>query len=92
VYVKGDQGNSGVHSDEDIEIVNNLTDGGADKALSAEMGKELLRRMGGTMIDAQVDDEGFIHFFYGSESNIEDIEVDEEGFINISLQTEPATL
>lgn len=77
---------------EDIEIVNNLTDGGADKALSAEMGKELLRRMGGTMIDAQVDDEGFINFFYGSESNIENIEVDEEGFINISLQTEPATL
>lgn len=39
---KGDQGNSGFQGDfTDFEVVNNLTDGGADKALSAEMGKEL---------------------------------------------------
>lgn len=39
---KGDQGNSGFQGDfMDFEVVNNLTDGGADKALSAEMGKEL---------------------------------------------------
>lgn len=38
----GEQGNSGYSGDiEDLEIVNNLTDGGATAALSAEMGKQL---------------------------------------------------
>ena len=39
---RGPQGNSGYQGAAgELEIVNNLTDGGADKALSAEMGKEL---------------------------------------------------
>lgn len=40
--VKGEQGNSGYSGAADeLEVVNNLTDGGATKALSAEMGKRL---------------------------------------------------
>ncbi len=39
---KGEQGNSGYSgAAEELEVVNNLTDGGAVKALSAEMGKTL---------------------------------------------------
>ena len=39
---KGDQGNSGyTGAAGELEVVNNLTDGGATKALSAEMGKTL---------------------------------------------------
>lgn len=39
---KGDQGNSGyTGAVGELEVVNNLTQGGADKALSAEMGKLL---------------------------------------------------
>ena len=39
--LKGAQGNTGVSADYPITIVNNLTDGGAASALSAEMGKQL---------------------------------------------------
>ena len=40
--LKGNQGNSGYSGGADeLEVVNNLTDGGATKALSAEMGKRL---------------------------------------------------
>lgn len=40
--IKGEQGNSGYTGGADeLEVVNNLTDGGAEKALSAEMGKQL---------------------------------------------------
>lgn len=39
--LKGAQGNTGVSADYPIAIVNNLTDGGAASALSAEMGKQL---------------------------------------------------
>ena len=38
--LKGAQGNTGVSADYPITIVNNLTDGGAASALSAEMGKQ----------------------------------------------------
>ena len=39
--LKGAQGDTGVSADYPITIVNNLTDGGAASALSAEMGKQL---------------------------------------------------
>lgn len=38
---RGEQGNTGSSVDYPFELVNNLTDGGAEKALSAQMGKEL---------------------------------------------------
>lgn len=40
--IKGEQGNSGyTGAAEELEVVNNLTQGGAEKALSAEMGKSI---------------------------------------------------
>lgn len=45
---KGDQGNTGSSVDYPFEIVNNLTDGGADKALSAEMGKQIGETLNGS--------------------------------------------
>ena len=46
---KGDQGNSGYSGAAgELEVVNNLTDGGATSALSAEMGKVLAEMIGGT--------------------------------------------
>lgn len=51
--LKGEQGNSGyTGAVDELEIVNNLTQGGATSALSAEMGKELVR-----MIEDATDDE-----------------------------------
>lgn len=43
--LKGAQGNTGVSADYPIAIINNLTDGGAASALSAEMGKELATQL-----------------------------------------------
>ena len=44
--LKGEQGNSGyTGAVDELEIVNNLTQGGATSALSAEMGKELTGRV-----------------------------------------------
>ena len=39
--IKGEQGNPGSSQDYPFELVNNLEDGGTDKALTAEQGKEL---------------------------------------------------
>lgn len=51
--LKGEQGNSGyTGAVDELEIVNNLTQGGATSALSAEMGKELAQ-----MIEDATDDE-----------------------------------
>lgn len=45
---KGDQGNSGyTGAADELEVVNNLTQGGATAALSAEMGKELAEEING---------------------------------------------
>lgn len=44
---QGEQGNTGSSVDYPFEIVNNLTEGGADKALSAEMGKRLNDKIDG---------------------------------------------
>lgn len=52
---KGDQGNSGyTGAAGELEVVNNLTDGGAAKALSAEMGKTINGEV--TQLEAKVDD------------------------------------
>ena len=52
---KGDQGNSGyTGAAGELEVVNNLTDGGATKALSAEMGKTLEGEV--SQLEAKVDE------------------------------------
>ena len=52
---KGDQGNSGyTGAAGELEVVNNLTDGGAAKALSAEMGKTLEGEV--SQLEAEVTD------------------------------------
>ena len=52
--LKGAQGNTGVSADYPIAIINNLTDGGAASALSAEMGKELAQQV--SQLDLKVDE------------------------------------
>ena len=52
--LKGAQGNTGVSADYPITIVNNLTDGGAASALSAEMGKQLESEI--SQLDLNVDE------------------------------------
>lgn len=52
--LKGEQGNTGVSADYPITIVNNLTQGGASDALSAEMGKNLNNRL--TVMEGMVGD------------------------------------
>lgn len=46
------QGNSGYQGEEgELEVVNNLTDGGAEKALSAQMGRQLEQSKAGKDLD-----------------------------------------
>jgi len=61
---KGDQGNSGyTGAAGELEVVNNLTDGGAAKALSAEMGKTLDGEV--SQLEAKVDGNEFAKFNEG---------------------------
>lgn len=48
---QGPQGNTGSSVAYPFELVNNLTDGGAEKALSAQMGKELNEKISGSKGD-----------------------------------------
>ena len=54
--IKGEQGNSGYQgAANELEIVNNCTDGGATKGLSAQMGKELQDQIDGLVKPATAD-------------------------------------
>ena len=72
--LKGAQGNTGVSADYPIAIINNLTDGGAASALSAEMGKELAQQL--SQLDLKVG--GIL----GTETYKEAIEVNQAYWVN----------
>lgn len=85
---KGDQGNSGYSGAAgELEVVNNLTDGGATAALSAEMGKYLKALIDEAKIPtefATVDEDGI--FFVDNYLNI-GAKIDNDGIAAFNLLT-----
>ena len=78
--MKGDQGNTGVHIDDpsDLEIVTNVEDGGAAKALSAEMGKYLNQRINRNEVAISMGEDGDVLVTLFDGSDIVDAEWDED--------------
>ena len=91
IYLKGDQGNSGVHFDDpsDIDIVNNLTDGGAEKVLSAEMGRVLHQRLNQNEVAIDMGDEGDLFVYLYDYSQVMDAEMNEDGDITLTMVYDP---
>lgn len=85
---KGDQGNSGYQGAAgELEVVNNLTDGGATAALSAEMGKYLKSLIDAATLPtefATVDEDGI--FFVDNYLNI-GAKIDDNGLAAFNLLT-----
>lgn len=84
--IKGEQGNSGYTGAlDELEVVNNLTEGGATKALSAEMGKNLYdttekyrKEVSQTVLAFNINDvTGEISVITGEESIYSNIVIDD---------------
>lgn len=87
IYVKGDQGNSGVHIDDpsELEIVNNLTEGGAEKVLSAEMGRVLHQRQNQNECCIDMGEDGDVFVYLYDYSQVMDAEMDETDTGDVTL-------
>ena len=67
---KGDQGNSGyTGAAGELEVVNNLTDGGAAKALSAEMGKTLEGEVSQLEAKLYISEDNYVEMAYSMNSS-----------------------
>ena len=86
--IKGKTGDSGVMLEGAVTIVNNLEEGGTDKVLSAEMGKELAQRLNKNEVAIAMGDDGDIFVYLYDYSQVVDAEMDEDGNITLILELE----